>query len=72
MALIALVNRVFTDPMLLNIVSSFHGDFRVEVKVLSLKRDWLAHFQELVGHAESRWRTSSFGPCIGSSGFSMK
>ena len=47
-ALIALVNRVFTDPMLLNIVSSFHGDFRVEVKVLSLKRDWLAHFQELV------------------------
>jgi len=48
MAPIALVNRVFTDPMLLNIVSSFHGDFRVEVKVLSLKRDWLAHFQELV------------------------
>ena len=48
MAPIALVNRVFTDPMLLNIVSSFHGDFRIEVKVLSLKRDWLAHFQELV------------------------
>ena len=48
MAPIALVNRVFMDPMLLNIISSFHGDFRVEVKVLSLKRDWLAHFQELV------------------------
>ena len=48
MAPIALVNRVFTDPMLLNIVSSFHGDFRVEVKVLSLKRYWLAQNQELV------------------------
>ena len=48
MAPIALVNRVFTDPMLLNIISSFHGDYRVEMKVLSLKRDWLAHFQELV------------------------
>ena len=48
MAPIALVNRVFTDPMLLNIISSFHGDYRVEIKMLSLKRDWLAHFQELV------------------------
>ena len=48
MAPIALVNRVFTDPMLLNIISSFHGDYRVEIKVLSLKRDWLSHFQELV------------------------
>ena len=48
MALIALVNRVLPDPMLLHIVSSFHGDFRVEVKVLSLKRYWLAQNQELV------------------------
>ena len=28
--------------------SSFHGDFRIEVKVLSLKRYWLAQNQELV------------------------
>ena len=48
MALIALANRVLPDPMLLHIVSSFHGDFRVEVKVLSLKRYWLAQNQELV------------------------
>ena len=48
MALIALVNKVLPDPMLLHIVSSFHGDFRVEVKVLSLKRYWLAQNQELV------------------------
>ena len=48
MALIASVNRVLPDPMLLHIVSSFHGDFRVEVEVLSLKRDWLAQDDQRV------------------------